>query len=253
MRPPVGEQDQPGAGGARVPTAPSWGILDAFAVFAAWLAIQLLVSAALDARASLSRQMGAMLVSGVMILLLVGAFLRARGRAPAGRSVGLVRPGRGVLRRAALPLALGVFDYMAISFDWQQALQLVGLNVERLPPQPLVATIAESRSTWALVLAVAGASVAAPVVEEVVFRGVLYLPARRALGAVPAAVLVSVVFALAHGYVWGLPQLFVLSLVFVTLFERTGTLLASMAAHSAYNTFHLVLLLWVTGAGRAGP
>ena len=66
--------------------------------------------------------------------------------------------------------------------------------------------------------------------------------------------LVGLLFALAHAYVWGLPQLFVLSCVFVALFERTGTLLAPMAAHSAYNTFQLVaLLLPAMVAGPAGP
>jgi len=245
----VGEQDRQKA---RVPTDPPWGVLEAGAVFAAWLAIQLLISGALHAGASLARQMEAMAVSGVLALVLVAAFLRARQRGPARRLVGLVRPGRGALGRALLPAALGIFDYVLVTYDWQAALQLAGLHSDRLPLQPLVALIAESRSAWAIALAVLGASVVAPVVEEVIFRGVLYLPARRAMGAVPAAALVSVVFALAHGYVWGLPQLFVLSLIFVALFERTGTLLASMAAHSAFNTFHIVLLLWATAAARVG-
>ncbi len=71
------------------------------------------------------------------------------------------------------------------------------------------------------------------------------------MGVAPAAAVVGLLFVLVHGYVWGLPQFFVLSCVFVALFERTGTLFSSMAAHSAYNTFQLVLLL-IVRTGAAG-
>jgi membrane protease YdiL (CAAX protease family) len=60
-----------------------------------------------------------------------------------------------------------------------------------------------------------------------------------------------VAFALAHGYAWGFPQFFVLSLTFVALFERTGTLAAPIAAHGAFNTLSLILLLW--GTSQAAP
>ncbi len=247
----MGDEGQRAAGRARVPTRPPWGVLEGVAVFVAWLAALYLVGGALQAGKVLALQMATVVVAAGFILMAVGIFLQSR--APAGeaafRQVGLMRPGRGALRRAVLPIVIGAAAYIGAAFGWAYVLQMLGLDLSRMPRQELVEMITESRSPWAVGLAFIGASVAAPMVEEVVFRGMLYLPLRRAVGVAPAAALVGLLFALVHGYVWGLPQFFVLSCVFVALFERTGTLFSSMVAHSAYNTFQLVVLL----AARMGP
>jgi membrane protease YdiL (CAAX protease family) len=255
----VNELQQPQAGGARegarVPANPPWGLIEAAMIFVVWLVLQLLLGQVVVGP-PLVRQMGSVVAGSVLALALVAAFLRvrSRGRVPARRLVGLVAPGPGALRRAVWPLLYGAVAYTGVAFGWGAVLQLSGLQEAQLPPQPIVALIEGTTSTWALVLSFVAAAVFAPLVEEVLFRAVLYLPLRRALGATWAAVAVSAVFALAHNYGWGAPQLFVLSLVFVTLFERTGTLLAPIAAHGAYNAVQLIVLLSaMAGAPSAGP
>ena len=78
---------------------------------------------------------------------------------------------------------------------------------------------------------VAGA-ILAPVVEELVFRGILYPTWERKLGWVKSAFATSVAFAFAHPFV--IPQFFS-SLVLVCLYRRTGSLRACIACHSALN------------------
>jgi membrane protease YdiL (CAAX protease family) len=75
-------------------------------------------------------------------------------------------------------------------------------------------------------------ALAAPLIEEVVFRGFLYTAWERRWGWATAALLTSFAFAALHS--WGVPQFFA-SLVFIALYRRTGSLWAPMLCHSAFN------------------
>jgi uncharacterized protein len=75
-----------------------------------------------------------------------------------------------------------------------------------------------------------------PVFEEIVFRGLLFATLRRRFGTGAAAVLSASVFAIAHGYgVLGFAAVFWSGLLWAFAYERTGSLLPSMAAHAADN------------------
>lgn len=80
----------------------------------------------------------------------------------------------------------------------------------------------------------------APVCEELFFRGYL-LGALAPYGAVRAAGATALVFALAHGLSWSLPCYAFFGLLLAALALRTGSLLAPLLAHMAYNAA-LVLL-----------
>jgi uncharacterized protein len=81
-----------------------------------------------------------------------------------------------------------------------------------------------------------GTIVFAPVLEEIVFRGLLYGTLRRRLGWPAAAVLTAAVFAAAHGYgVAGFGSVFASGLMWSVAYEKTGSLLPGMAAHAANN------------------
>jgi membrane protease YdiL (CAAX protease family) len=49
-------------------------------------------------------------------------------------------------------------------------------------------------------------------------------------------------FAIVHFYLQGLPALFLLAIILGVLYERTGNLLAPIAAHSVFNTLNLIEL-----------
>ncbi len=79
------------------------------------------------------------------------------------------------------------------------------------------------------------AVIAAPICEEIVFRGYLYPAAKKFAGMGAAAVFSALIFAAAHGSLSALLPLFVFGLVLVFLFEKTGSLWAPIAVHFCFN------------------
>jgi membrane protease YdiL (CAAX protease family) len=85
------------------------------------------------------------------------------------------------------------------------------------------------------------AVIAAPLCEEVIFRGYLY-PVLKKYGGVSVAVFSSsLFFAAVHGNVAILLPLFVFGAVLVFLYEKTGSLWAPIAAHSCFNAATVIV------------
>ena len=85
--------------------------------------------------------------------------------------------------------------------------------------------------------------VAAPVVEELLFRGLMFGALRTRLGVLPSALIVGVAFGLVH--VGGSPVAFLLPLALLgtmlcLLYHRTGSLYPSMAVHAVNNSLAVV-------------
>jgi hypothetical protein len=80
--------------------------------------------------------------------------------------------------------------------------------------------------------------VAAPVFEEFVYRGVLFLGLRGRMGTVGALVFSTVVFAIAHSqYDWeGILSVGVFGACCGVLAWRTGSILPGIILHAIYNT-----------------
>ena len=98
-------------------------------------------------------------------------------------------------------------------------------------------------------LTVVDTVVLTPIFEEIVFRGLLFATLRRRFAVGPAAVLSASIFAVAHGYgVLGFAVVFWSGLLWAWSYERTGSLLPSMAAHAADNlTASLSVILVLRG------
>lgn len=92
-----------------------------------------------------------------------------------------------------------------------------------------------------VLLMVALVLVAAPLGEEVLFRGFLLQGLARRWGFWPAAVVTSAVFTLAHVWPHLYVPIFIMGLAFAWLFWRTGSLWASIAAHATMNATSLVV------------
>ncbi|HEX9375619.1 MAG TPA: type II CAAX endopeptidase family protein [Actinomycetota bacterium] len=102
----------------------------------------------------------------------------------------------------------------------------------------------------ALVLTALVVTVAAPVAEELLFRGLLFRSIRDRHGFWPAAVVSSALFGLVHwqGSPWEASLLLVVTLAFVGLalaaiYEWRRNLLANMAAHCAFNVVGFTLFV----------
>ena len=106
-------------------------------------------------------------------------------------------------------------------------------------------------NAWTKIQVLLAAAVAAPLLEETVFRGLLYRHLRDALAGwgqtasvVLAGVLSGVVFAVIHPQgPKAAPMLATLALVFALVREWRGTLLPAMVAHGLNNG--LLVIAWL--------
>lgn len=91
-------------------------------------------------------------------------------------------------------------------------------------------------------------AVVAPLVEETIFRGLLFQLMAARWGTAPAIVGSAAAFALAHFIPLLLPALFLVGLVLAVVFARTRSLWCTVVLHGVHNGIVGVLLL----AGIAG-
>lgn len=76
----------------------------------------------------------------------------------------------------------------------------------------------------------------APIFEELAFRGLLFAMLRRRLEFLPAALISTSLFALAHGYsAIGFISVFWSGFLWAWIYERTGSLIPGMVAHAMNN------------------
>jgi membrane protease YdiL (CAAX protease family) len=104
---------------------------------------------------------------------------------------------------------------------------------------------------WLVVMSIQVVLVA-PVLEEVLYRGILQRTLTSLeLGRWTGIIITSIIFVAMHvgAAQWhALPALFVLSLGFGWVYERTGRLAAPIAMHVMFNALNLALALLITPA-----
>lgn len=137
---------------------------------------------------------------------------------------------------------------------WQYALILVGifgLSAVALSVYPEADNdlLRMLRSSRAAVFAVAAlATLTAPLVEEVIYRGILYSAFQRALGIAGSVAVVTILFAAVHfpQYWPSYSTLFlltVLSLILTLVRVKTGNLLPCVILHTVFNGIQSVGLI----------
>lgn len=89
------------------------------------------------------------------------------------------------------------------------------------------------------------AMVAAPLCEEMVFRGYFYPVLKKFGGAWPAGICSALVFACAHGNLTALLPLFIFGGLLVFIYEKTGSLWAPIAVHFCFNSATVIIQMAV--------
>ena len=140
----------------------------------------------------------------------------------------LIAPGT-VLFMWAVFGGLQLSGYM----EWMQS-----LGVETV--QDTVKLLQQSEDPLILGLMALAAVVAAPLCEEIVFRGYFYPVMKRFAGVRPAALCSALVFASAHGNLAALLPLWIFGVVLVLVYEKTGSLWAPVAVHCCFNSATVV-------------
>ena len=82
----------------------------------------------------------------------------------------------------------------------------------------------------------------APLLEEPLFRGIIFRGFATVLPEWAAMALTGFLFAIVHVNAASFVALWFLGIAFAELYRRTGTLLAPMTAHALFNAANLVLL-----------
>ena len=183
-------------------------------------------------------------VSLVALLLLMGMPKLLKIRLPDIRVIGLHR--MLLWRDVAISIA-GMVVYAALAMiAFTLAAQLPFFNPAE--QQDLGRTsLYGLEGIWAFLALV----VAVPVVEEALFRGLLYGKLRQAhLSYWPAAIVVSLLFAIAHGQLNVAIDVFCLSIVASYLRELTGSIWAGILLHMAKNAlafFTVYTVLYAVG------
>ncbi|HEU5252913.1 MAG TPA: type II CAAX endopeptidase family protein [Solirubrobacterales bacterium] len=84
--------------------------------------------------------------------------------------------------------------------------------------------------------------VAAPIAEELCFRGMLFGGLRERLPSVPAALLAGLVFGFLHAFtgISAVPPLIAFGFIFCLLYEKTGSVVPGMLLHALNNSVALL-------------
>lgn len=111
--------------------------------------------------------------------------------------------------------------------------------------QDTVKLLQESTNPLMIGLMAAAAVIAAPVCEEIVFRGYLYPASKKFVGPWVAGLCSALVFAAAHGNMAALLPLFIFGCLLVFVYEKTGSIWAPMAVHFCFNGATVLIQLAV--------
>jgi membrane protease YdiL (CAAX protease family) len=135
-----------------------------------------------------------------------------------------------------LPLALGLQKLSA----WVMTLSNFQPEIQAPVRELQSVNISQFQRIYLAVIAL----IAAPLVEEVIFRGILYPTIKQAGFPKLALWLTSILFALSHENAAAFLPLLFFAIVLTMLYEKTGNLLTPIIAHSSFNIFNFLLLLW---------
>lgn len=117
------------------------------------------------------------------------------------------------------------------------------------PVQPIVQVFMEEKQTMILWISALFAAIFGPVAEEIFFRGFMYPAVRKTLGVFWGMIITSAVFSLLHAHLVGFLPIFALGMLLVYLFEKTGSLVPSMAVHMIHNVAMVILVFVVRSIG----
>ncbi len=127
----------------------------------------------------------------------------------------------------AIALAAGL-GCAAVAAGYLLALQKLEITQEHIAPSAPLAALAIA---------------AAPLFEEILFRGMIFQPLRRAMPLFPAVAFSALLFAIVHPPLSFAPVL-VLGLATAFVAERSKGLLAPMLTHAVYNAAVVAMQRW---------
>ena len=161
-----------------------------------------------------------------------------------------------ILRKENYPNLVGTFrmGWLKVMSDalirllraWPALLAISFISSQVLsgyPKQESVQKLAEMQSLTEVFNIACYALVVAPVLEEFLFRGILFRAMKRSFGVGPALVISSILFGLVHQNVLSFVPLTFLGIILSLSYERTGDLRTCIFIHAFFNGFMVFSIL----------
>ena len=86
--------------------------------------------------------------------------------------------------------------------------------------------------------------IAAPIVEEIIFRGLILSRLRKAMSVPIAIIISSLLFALAHGQLLWMAYAFIVGCAFAIVDVKTNTIATSVLVHMLFNLLGMTSSIW---------
>ena len=218
---------------------PRWGLIDIVIVYAGAVLLTLLAGRAL---AYIVIDPVTLFIAGALLqfLIITGLVLlftlyinRARAA-----DLGIKKPSGYQL------LIYGILGGAALMI----LMMLLGIPIAKLQPQVQPQLFEQmlrgaGQDSSFLILLFLGV-ITAPISEELFYRGMIYPVFRGYLGPTWAAVLAGLVFGLAHWDLWRTIPLAIGGALLCLLYQKTGNLWVSIAAHGTWNGLMSLLIYY---------
>jgi membrane protease YdiL (CAAX protease family) len=221
---------------------PLWGLAEVLMAFAAWLISQIAAGALASDEGLPVRVFVGTLVSTAVVVLVIIYFVHFQLGQPLS-TLGLNRsPIVNVVPVAAV-YALLFVPISAVAGLWQVALyHLGGAEAEPQFVVKLFKSAVAGGAVDSIAPIVFSTVILAPIGEELLCRGLLYGWLKTRWGKGAGAFLSALLFAGLHQSLGAVAPIFVLGLVLVYVYERTGSLHYSILFHAIFNGVNLALM-----------
>ena len=175
------------------------------------------------------------------LVLLVATSLALPACIAPAKALGL----RHISGRDLLSVAVFYLLWIAISLPltagWEILLKVC--HIGYAPQQHLSDVITGSTRWYARAALFWSVCINTPIVEEVLFRRMIYAGCRRVCPVAAAAAASAAVFALVHFFILGIPSLFVMGILLQGVFLRRNNLWCAIILHSLINVLSFSILL----------
>ncbi len=231
---------------------PSVLVSDAYNVILIWFLAMVVTSAfqksAGEIFPAFASEMGRLLISAVLSSAIALILIARASQKFSDRgffyNAGLRKGERSVVEVFVVPALVGLFlAVISSAIIWFRHSQ---------PSTPLSKIIETTDSPFLFAVFLALAVLAAPLIEEIIFRGYFFHVISQARGERFAIYVISLVFASLHvGQYWGdwaaIMMVMLLGFALTILRARTGTTLASIIAHYMYNAGVTIIPFYLSG------
>ena len=180
-------------------------------------------------------------IAGILFIALSCGLLNITGNnCSLQKKIGISMPGVRALKDALLVLCGLLPAIWAITWHWKYTLKK--MEIPFSDQQPILELVNLSQPLH-LILLILMSVVIIPVVEELVFRRVLFGQIAQICGFNTSGFITSGIFAFAHGYLAGFPGLFLAGMAFQWFYSKSNNLAANILLHALFNAVSIILII----------